>query len=155
MPVPNREAGFTLLEMMVAVVVVGLTVTTFFQLFGASLRLEQRARGFDEVIVVGRQIFAELNVRDVRKDKFPWSGEDENFSWSLHLEAVDVKPSEDDKQAADEAISLRWTSELYRLVFMIQDKNRPGRHLRLVNYRQVSPGYFTSDFKEKHVAKVQ
>ena len=152
MRVSSNDSGFTLLEMMVAVLVVGLTVTTFFQLFGASLRLEQRGRGFDEVIVVGRQTFAELLVRDLRKDEFPWSGEIEAFSWELQLEAVDVKP-EADAEADDEGVALRWTSELYRLVFTIQDKNRPGRHLRLVSYRQLNPGYFTDDFKEKHLAE--
>ncbi len=152
MRVSSNNSGFTLLEMMVAVLVVGLTVTTFFQLFGASLRLEQRGRGFDEVIVVGRQTFVELLVRDLRKDEFPWSGEVEDFSWELQLEAVDVKP-EVDAEAADEGVALRWTSELYRLVFTIQDKNRPGRHLRLVSYRQLNPGYFTDDFKEKHLAE--
>ncbi len=152
MRVSSNNSGFTLLEMMVAVLVVGLTVTTFFQLFGASLRLEQRGRGFDEVIVVGRQTFVELLVRDLRKDEFPWSGEVEDFSWELQLEAVDVKP-EVDAEAADEGVALRWTSELYRLVFTIQDKNRPGRHLRLVAYRQLNPGYFTDDFKEKQLVK--
>ena len=147
----NSNSGFTLLEMMVAVLVVGLTVTTFFQLFGASLRLERRGRGFDEVIVIGRQTMAQLLVRDLLKDEFPWSGEIENFDWNLHLEPVDVKPDADENAAA-EGIILRWPSELYRLVFTIQDKNRPGRHLRLVAYRQVAPGYFTDDFKEKHIA---
>jgi len=146
----TNDSGFTLLEMMVAVLVVGLTVTTFFQLFGASLRLERRGRGFDEVIVIGRQTMAQLLVRDLLKDEFPWSGEIENFAWNLHLESVDVKPDADEK-AAEEGISFRWTSELYRLVFAIQDKNRPGRHLRLVAYRQVTPGYFSDDFKEKHI----
>ena len=146
----RNERGFTLLEMMVAVLIVGLTVTTFFQLFGASLRLELRARGFDEVIVSGRQTFALLLVRDMRVDEFPWSGEIENFSWSLGLEAVDVKPDED-AVADNETINLRWTSELYRLVFVMQDTRRPGRHLRLVAYRQVKPGYFTDEFKEEHL----
>jgi len=152
MQVASNDSGFTLLEMMVAVLVVGLTVTTFFQLFGASLRLEQRGRGFDEVIVVGRQTFAELLARDPRQDEFPWSGEIETFSWALRLEAVDVKPDEAEVKAA-ESIALRWTSELYRLVFTIHDKNHPGRHLRLVAYRQLTPGYFTDDFKEKHLAE--
>ncbi len=147
----NSNSGFTLLEMMVAVLVVGLTVTTFFQLFGASLRLERRGRGFDEVVVIGRQTMAQLLARDLRKDEFPWSGEVENFAWDLHLEPVDVKPDAD-ADAAEAGIPLRWASELYRLVFTIQDKNRPGRHLRLVAYRQVAPGYFTDDFKEKHIA---
>ena len=146
----RSERGFTLLEMMVAVLIVGLTVTTFFQLFGASLRLEQRARGFDEVIVLGRQTFALLRARDIRKDEFPWSGEVENFSWSLRLEAVDVKP-EADAVVDDEAVTMRWTSELYRLIFALQDVRRPGRHLRLVAYQQVKPGYFTDEFKEEHL----
>ncbi|MCD6533821.1 MAG: type II secretion system protein [Deltaproteobacteria bacterium] len=145
----SDERGFTLLEMMVAVMIVGLTVTTFFQLFGASLRLEHRARGFDEIIVLGRQTFAFLQARDIRKDEFPWSGEIENFSWSLRLEPVDVKP-DDDFVADGESVTLRWTSELYRLVFAMQDMRRPGRHLRLVSYSQVKPGYFTDEFKEEH-----
>ncbi len=146
----RSEHGFTLLEMMVAVLIVGLTVTTFFQLFGASLRLEQRARGFDEVIVLGRQTFSLLLARDLRSDEFPWSGSSQNFSWSLRLEPVDVKP---DVDAAfdDETLSLRWTSELYRLVFALQDIRRPGRHLNLVAYQQIKPGYFTDEFKEEHL----
>ncbi len=144
------ERGFTLLEMMVAVLIVGLTVTTFFQLFGASLRLEQRARGFDEIIVLGRQTFALLLARDLRSDEFPWSGEIENFTWSLRLEPVDVQP-EVDGAAKDETLSLRWTSELYRLVFALQDIRRPGRHLNLVAYQQVKPGFFTDEFKEEHL----
>ncbi|MCK5680782.1 type II secretion system protein, partial [bacterium] len=127
------------------------TVTTFFQLFSASLRLEQRGRGFDEVIVVGRQIFTQLLARDLLKDEFPWLGESEKFAWNLHLEAIDVKP-DTDVNVDDEGIALRWTSELYCLVFAIQDTQRPGRHLRLISYRQVAPGYFSDDFKEKHFA---
>ncbi|MEA3333487.1 MAG: type II secretion system protein [Pseudomonadota bacterium] len=151
MMISGDERGFTLLEMMVAVMIVGLTVTTFFQLFGASLRLEQRARGFDEIIVLGRQTFAFLQARDLRKDEFPWSGEIENFSWSLRLEPVDVKPEVEDNGVVDsESVALRWTSELYRLVFAMQDMRRSGRHLRLVNYSQVKPGYFTDEFKEEH-----
>ena len=148
---PGRgERGFTLLEMMVAVLIVGLTVTTFFQLFGASLRLEQRARGFDEIIVLGRQTFALLLARDLRSDEFPWSGESENFSWNLRLEPIDVKP-EAEATVEAEAITLRWTSELYRLIFSLQDIRRPGRHLKLVAYQQVKPGYFTDEFKEEHL----
>ena len=144
------ERGFTLLEMMVAVMIVGLTVTTFFQLFGASLRLEHRARGFDKIIVLGRQTVACLQVRDLRRDEFPWSGEIENLSWSLRLEPVDVKPDAD-AVADSDSVTLRWISELYRLVFVMQDKQRPGRHLRLVSYRQVKPGYFTDEFKKEHL----
>ena len=146
----RSEHGFTLLEMMVAVLIIGLTVTTFFQLFSASLRLEQRARGFDEIIVLGRQTFALLLSRDLRSDEFPWSGEVENFTWSLRLEPLDVKP-EIEVAADDETLSLRWTSELYRLVFALQDIRHPGRHLNLVAYQQVKPGFFTNEFKEEHL----
>ncbi|HDS16238.1 MAG TPA: type II secretion system protein [Proteobacteria bacterium] len=146
------ERGFTLLEMMVAVLIVGLVVTTFMQLFGASLRLEQKARGFDEIVVRGRQTFAWLLACDPRADDFPWSGTTDNFTWRLRLEAVEVRPGpEAATQSDEEAVTLRWTSELYRLVLFLQDAQNPGRHLRLVAYRQVSPGYFTDEFKEKHL----
>ena len=142
----RNKLGFTLLEMMVAVLVVGLTVTVFFQLFAASLRLERKGRGLDDIVVIGRQTLALLLARDLRRDEFPWSGEVENFVWTLSLEEVDVKPETE----TGDGISWRWNSELFRLIFSIQDSRRPGRHLRLLAYRQVKPGYFTDEFKSQH-----
>jgi len=141
--------GFTLLEMMVAVLIVGLTVTVFFQLFGASLKLERRAQSFDEIIIRGQELFALLQARDLRRDDFPWSGEDDDFSWQLTLEPVEVKP---EVEQTDDAPALRLPSELYRLVFVIRNRKHPSRHLRLVAYRRVSTGYFTDDFKKEHLA---
>ena len=144
------QRGFTLLEMMVAVLVVGLTVTVFFQLFGASLKLERRGRSFDEIIVCGQEVFALLKVRDLRQDDFPWSGEDENFSWQLTLEPVEVRPEVEKND--DNTPVVRLPSELYRLVFVIRDRHHSGRRLRLVAYRRVNPGYFTDEFKKAHLA---
>lgn len=151
-PSRSNDAGFTLLEMMVAVVLVGLVVTTFYQLFAGSLRLEIRARGFDEVVVAGRLVFAQLMSRDPRTDEFPWSGEDEKFTWSLELQEIAGPPPADAEALRDdEEPALRWSSELYAMVFQMQDKLRPGRHLKLMAYRQVEPGYFTDEFKDEHL----
>ena len=142
--------GFTLLEMMVAVLVVGLTVTVFFQLFSASLKLERRGRSFDEIIIRGQEIFALLQARDLRRDDFPWSGEEGDFSWQLTLEPVEIKPDVD--QETEETPTLRLPSELYRLVFVIRNRNHPARQLRLVAYRRVAVGYYNDEFKKEHLA---
>ncbi len=149
MPARDRR-GFTLLEMMVAVLVVGLTVTVFFQLFGASLKLERRGRSFDEIIVRAQETFALLKARDLRRDDFPWQGEDENFSWRLTLEPIEVRPEV--RKEDDNTPTVRLPSELYRLVFVIFDRHHSGRRLRLVAYRRVAPGYFSDEFKKAHLA---
>lgn len=151
MPRLQHSKGFTLLEMLVAVLVVGLVVTTFFQLFGASLRLEHRGRGFDRIVIVGEETFALLRARDLRKDDFPWSGEREGFAWKLQLEPIAVEPDIDASET-DSGLRLRWPSELYRLIFLIREEKHPGRHLRLVDYLRVAPNYFSDDFKKEHLS---
>lgn len=147
---PSRtpgQAGFTLMEVLVAVVIVGLTVTVFFQLLSASLRLEARSRRAAEAVVEARMLFDQLAAMDVRGDDFPWSGEADGRAWTVRMHAVDVSDPLDARR--DEPFAVRTPSELYRLV--LDFRAQGGRTVTLTLYRDFEPGYLSDDFKNEHV----
>ncbi|MFO7595926.1 MAG: type II secretion system protein [Desulfocurvibacter africanus] len=155
------QAGFTLMEVLVAAVIVGLTVSVFFQLLSGSLRLEVRSRQTAEAVVESRMLFDQLMAMDVRDDEYPWSGEAEGRAWNVSMYAVDVPaPLDADsrsneqsaEQSEDELLMVRTPSELYR--FVLDFTARGGRNVRLSLYRDYEPGYFTDDFKNEHVQEL-
>lgn len=151
------QAGFTLMEVLVAAVIVGLTVSVFFQLLSGSLRLEVRSRQTAEAVVESRMLFDQLMAMDVRDDEYPWSGEAEGRAWNVSMYAVDVPaPLDADarsaEQSEDELLTVRTPSELYR--FVLDFTARGGRNVRLSLYRDYEPGYFTDDFKNEHVQEL-
>ncbi len=141
-----EQAGFTLMEVLVAVVIVGLTVTVFFQLLSTSLRLEARSRRTAEAVVEARMLFDQLAAMDPRGDDFPWSGEADGRAWTVSMHAVDVPAPLD---ARDEPLTVRTPSELYRLV--LDFRAQGGRTMTLTLYRDFEPGYLSDDFKNEHV----
>ncbi len=149
----SAQAGFTLMEVLVAAVIVGLTVTVFFQLLSGSLRLEVRSRQMSEAVVEARMLFDQLMAMDVRESRYPWSGEAEGRAWNLSLYAVDVPaPLDADARTGEELLSVRTPSELYR--FVLDFTARGGRKVQLALYRDYEPGYFSDDFKNDHVREL-
>ncbi|MEG6550782.1 type II secretion system protein [Desulfocurvibacter africanus] len=151
------QAGFTLMEVLVAAVIVGLTVSVFFQLLSGSLRLEVRSRQTAEAVVESRMLFDQLMAMDVRDDEYPWSGEAEGRAWNVSMYAVDVPApldadAQSDEQSEDELLTVRTPSELYR--FVLDFTARGGRNVRLSLYRDYEPGYFNDDFKNDHVQEL-
>ena len=59
----KRSAGFTLLEVMVAMTIVGLGVVTLLQVFSLGLRLQSRSNAQTEAMVHGARIMDELLAR--------------------------------------------------------------------------------------------
>lgn len=149
-PAPPAQAGFTLMEVLVAVVIVGLTVTVFFQLLSGSLRLEARGRETASAVVEARMLFDQLMAMDLRDDGFPWSGEADGRSWSVSMQAVDAPDPLDAAQA--DRLSVRTPSELYRIE--LDFTTRGGRAVSLTLYRDFEPGYLTDDFKDEHVSEL-
>lgn len=56
-------AGFTLLEVLVAMTIVGLGVVTLLQIFSLGLRLQSRSMSRSEAIVQGARVMDELLAR--------------------------------------------------------------------------------------------
>ncbi|MBN2333128.1 MAG: prepilin-type N-terminal cleavage/methylation domain-containing protein [Deltaproteobacteria bacterium] len=147
-----NKRGFTLLEMLVAVLVVSLTVTVFFQVLSASMKLEQKGRRLDELQLVAGQLFDLLLAHDVREETFPWQGEVEGLPWKLTLFPIDVR---DKDSVAAEEIAVRLPEELYRFILQVSYGARGTALLTLTREMRFPLTYFDDAFREEHLTPLE
>ncbi len=139
----RNGTGFTLLEVLVAMVITGMAAAVFFQILSSGMRLEfDSAKRIQEVINLN-QTFNEVLLSDIRKPEFQWEGEKLGDAWALHIVHVDTDKT---RPRLDETLYVR--SELYRYVFEYQTED--GREWTLMRCVQHAPDFFDEDFKRKH-----
>lgn len=137
------DLGFTLMEVLVALVITGMAVTVFFQVMSAGIRLEFSSAGRTSVVLEAGQIMGRLMALDVRDDDFHWQGEENGSVWSLEIQEVETLKN---RQSWDDFLKLN--SELYRYVFIY--KNGNNQELTMVRYVQYYSDFFSEDFKRRH-----
>ncbi|WP_459939098.1 PilW family protein [Desulfonatronum parangueonense] len=140
--VSGPGSGFTLIETLVALVIAALSITVFFQLFSASMRLEAQARGIASDQFAAAVFFDAMQRLDIRDYDFPWEGEHEGVRWRIRMRPVDV-PDE----AMDDGFALRMKQELYAMeVFLDSGFSPPTRLLRYVSFPL---DFLSADFKSR------
>jgi type II secretion system protein I len=80
----GREAGFTLLEVMVAMAVLGLAVATVLQLSSQNLRLLRLAGEHQAATLLADRLAREKDPQDEETD----SGEEGAYRWERRVSAV-------------------------------------------------------------------
>ena len=144
------QSGFTLMEVLVAVIITGLTVTSFFQLFSSSMRLEMKGRKKLSAAFEARQKFEELILQDIKAEDFEWEGEIEEKPWELSLHPVEL--SDDDEYQAEE-VQVKVTRDLYALKFSYFENGKDAPSLDFVLYKDYGPSELTEDFKSERVGE--
>ena len=142
----SLEKGFTLLEVLVALVITGMAAAVFFQILSSGMRLEfDSAKRIREIINLN-QSFTKVIASDVRNPEFKTKGEAFGGAWSLRIEQVDT-----DKTRIPSQDTLSVDSELYRYVFKYQTED--GREWILIRYVQHEPDFFDIEFKSNHFSQ--
>lgn len=142
----GKVYGFTLIEVLVALIITGMVITVFFQILSAGIRLEFSSdQRYGEVVNL-RQVFGSVITQDVREDDFEWQGEYEDGSWSLQIEQIETMKTME--RYEDLETPLRIDSELYRYLFEYQSKD--GRKWTLIRYAHYEPDFFSDEFKNVH-----
>ena len=154
----KNQRGFTLIEMLVAVLIVGISVTVFFQLLSAGMKLSHKSR---QQLAYSRQVeelFLQFTDVDIRDDSFPWNGQIDDFVWQMQLFPVQVRQQDidDDSKAVaasdeDEKISL--PSELYRLEFTLFSGDKERQLGTLSTIRRYPLSYFNQQFLHSHLQR--
>jgi len=100
------ERGFTLLEVVVAMAIVGLGVMTLFEALSAGLRLEMRSSDQTRAITYSRQAIDGFLIRRGIRD-----GGEEGSVGGRHRWSVEVRPFQESSQLS----SVRWDLKEVRL----------------------------------------
>ena len=83
----NRRAGFTLLEVIVAMAIVGLGVVTLLEIFSLGLRLGARSSVETESMAYGRLVMDEILARR-NIDEGATQGNFQDRRWQLRIQNV-------------------------------------------------------------------
>jgi general secretion pathway protein I len=85
--------GFTLLEVVVAMAIVGLGVVTLLEIFSSGLQLGARSRDRTEAVAYGRQVMDQFLARRTLAEGTEQGTVDETIRWQLQVQPV--RPVED------------------------------------------------------------
>ena len=101
--------GFTLLEVVVAMAIVGLGVVTLLELFSLNLRLEARSAERTEATAYGRQLMDEVLIRREINEGRGNRSSNKNGRWNLTVEPSQEEPDSLSASQWDlEEITLDW-----------------------------------------------
>ena len=125
----SLSAGFTLLEVVVAMTIVGIGVVTLLEIFSTGLRLGSRSSATTEAMTYGRQAMDEILLRRKIEEGAQQGSLYERARWKLGIEPV--------REPADTlSLSSAWELQEITLDMRMTDAGR-GRPVELRTYRLV------------------
>ena len=126
-----RNTGFTLLEVLVAMTIVGLGVVTLLQVFSLGLRLQSRSMSRNEAIARGSRVMDELLARK-RLDAGVDGQAGRDTRWTARVRAVPDSSSE-------LALSNEWELREVALEMSMRD-GEIARQVELKTFRLTRKG---------------
>ena len=125
----SLSAGFTLLEVVVAMTIVGIGVVTLLEIFSTGLRLGSRSSATTEAMTYGRQAMDEILLRRKIEEGALQGSLNERARWKLGIEPV--------REPSDTlSLSSAWELKEITLDLRVTDAGR-DRPVELRTYRLV------------------
>lgn len=125
----SLSAGFTLLEVVVAMTIVGIGVVTLLEIFSTGLRLGSRSSATTEAMTYGRQAMDEILLRRKIEEGAPQGSLNKRARWKLGIEPV--------REPSDTlSLSSAWELKEITLDMRVTDSGR-DRPVELRTYRLV------------------
>lgn len=125
----SHSAGFTLLEVVVAMTIVGIGVVTLLEIFSSGLRLGSRSSAATEAMTYGRQAMDEILLRQKIEEGAQQGSLNERTRWKLGIEPV--------RESSDTlSLSSAWELREITLDLRVTDAGR-DRTVELRTYRLV------------------
>ena len=91
----RHERGFSLLEVLVAFVVLSLVATALFRLFSGALRNALAADEYSRAVLVAESVLEEAAAGTLRESTRSGAAEDGRMQWAVRIgpfDATDVNP---------------------------------------------------------------
>lgn len=126
------QRGFTLMEALVALVIVSLALGVLFQVVSGSLRLGGSSREAFTFQARARTMFEETLPQRPDWERMAWSNATGDWRWSLEVHPVALRESL-------ERTGLDAGLDLFRFAFRYEDL-RTGRTAELSSYRSLPAG---------------
>jgi general secretion pathway protein I len=106
----SSQKGFTLLEVLLAVIILGLAITVIMQQFSAGLRIARASNTYTTATIYAKQKLEELQAEKEIEEKEESGDFEDGYSWRVRIE-----PYEDYLEEEDEELFEHLPLEMYRL----------------------------------------
>ena len=93
----NRKQGFTLIEVVVALAILGIGLTVIIELFAGGLRSARVSQEYSTALNYVRSKMEEVMVQPTLKEGTEEGEFDDTFHWQVGVEKVNILPVELDK----------------------------------------------------------
>jgi len=123
----GMQSGFTLVEVVVALAIVGMGVVTLFEIFSSGLRLETKSSERTEVAAYSRQAIDGFLIRREVRDGRLEGAINERYRWR-----IEVQPFREDDQLSSIGWDLKEITVETRYREEGRDKGMELKTLRLV-----------------------
>lgn len=129
----SSAPGFTLLEVLVALAILGLGVVTLLELFSMGLRLGAKSTVHTEAVTYGRQVMDEFLARGELRDGTEQGTSERQSRWRMQVRTAD-------QSSSDRSLASDWELKEVTLDLVVSDGGRDRsvefKTLRLVRKKQ-------------------
>jgi general secretion pathway protein I len=92
-----RKQGFTLIEVVVALAILGIGLTVIIELFSGGLRLARVSKEYSIAMNHARAKLEEILIQPALEEGTEEGEFDDTFRWQVGIEKVDILPVEKDR----------------------------------------------------------
>lgn len=89
-----RDRGFTLIEVVVAMAILGVGLVVIIELFSGGLRLEKTSEEFSQAVNYARMKMEEISLQEKIEEGTQSGQFDKFFRWETEWKRIDVLPPE-------------------------------------------------------------
>jgi prepilin-type N-terminal cleavage/methylation domain-containing protein len=89
----RAERGFTLIEIVVAIAILGIGVVVIIELFGGGLRLERTSEEYTKAVGYARMKMEEISFVPSLEEGIQEGEFDRDYRWQVEVRKVDLIPS--------------------------------------------------------------
>jgi general secretion pathway protein I len=123
--------GFTLIEVVVAMAILGVALTVIIELFSGGLRLARTSAEYTKAINYARIKMEEIAVKQTMEEGIQEGEFDNTFRWQVETKKMDVLPIE-------KGVDFRPPTELFQVkVNVLWKSGSKERSTRLETYRTI------------------
>jgi general secretion pathway protein I len=127
----RSTTGFTLIEVVVAMAILGIALTVIIELFSGGLRLARTSAEYTKAINYARIKMEEMAVKQTIEEGTQEGEFDHTFRWQVETKKVDVLPIE-------KGIDFKPPTELFQVkVNVLWKSGSKERSTRLETYRTI------------------
>ena len=91
-----RNKGFTLIEVIIALAILGIGLTVIIQLFSGGLRLAKISEEYTRAMSLGRMKMEEITYQPKIEEGTSEGEFDDTFHWQVQIKKTDLLPVEKD-----------------------------------------------------------